>query len=837
MNRKKTFGSNTVGARYHTSPSISVNRKKIYGCGRNNAAFLCILFMILLVLPFNGTNGQSRIPFAGRNIFISGMNVAWVNFASDLGPYPIDTSKFAVIFDTVSLNGGNIMRLWLNTDGTRTPQYDASGKVTGPGVNAVEDLKTILSIAHRYNIGLQLCLWSHDMMHNTLSQTVLDRNTKFLTDTSYTMAYIRNALIPMVDAARGNPAVAGWEVFNEPEGFSDEFGWSDRVHVPMADIERVINLIAGAIHRADPEALVTSGANSIQSLTDVQVMSKISAAESINSLSEEQKESLTKMFNATHRTDFTVSGYISYLIKIAALPNENYYRDDRLIAAGGDTAGTLDYYNVHFYGSQAQSPFNHPFTVWQLKKPLVVGEFFMQDTYGVPYQNLYEQLYLTGYAGAMSWQWWGDTQANDNAKNQNHERTLASLRYMFDHYRNDILVKAVTGTIYSFTADETTIEKGDSTTLRWDVESGSAVTLNGESVDTYGSITISPTATTVYTLLAEGTDTSSAAIIINVLPTGRILSFKALPSNIGYGESTKLIWQTVKGSSVTLNGKPVSSSDTLIVHPDTINHYYTLTAQGDIRDSAAVNVTLMPPDQVDRALGGAVSVSSNDTAADSFSRPENVNDGSIYTVWQAAAGGGQWMRIDMGESIEINKIVIYWGSQGYARQYSIQTSDDLSSWETAASQYNGTGGTNNVETLENLAVSGRYVIILLQVPGVNACSIKEMEVYGKPAVTGIAGSVTSAPDNYSLSQNYPNPFNPSTTINYNLTSSGMVTLKVYNILGQQIAVLVNKEETAGHHSAVFNLNSAVGGVISSGVYFYRLKAGGFVQTKKMMVIK
>ncbi len=790
--------------------------------------FLTVIFQIAV-------HSQSRIPYAGKEIFMSGMNVAWVNFASDLGPGQIDTLKFRTIFDTVHLSGGNAMRLWLNTNGSRTPEYNDTGLVVGPGINAVQDLKTILGIARRYDIGLQLCLWSHDMLNlSSLNSTQLNRNSKFLTDTAFTMAYIRNALIPMVEAVKDNPAIIGWEVFNEPEGITDEFGWSTTQHVPIADIQRVVNLIAGAIHRTDPTALVTSGANSIQTLTDVQIAAKISASSRFSSLSSFQKDSLAAGFNLLHRTNLTTDQYIKYMLKIAALPNHNYYKNDRLIAAGGDTMGTLDYYNVHFYGTQAQSPFNHPYSTWQLNKPLVVGEFFMQDTYGIPYQNLFEQLYLTGYAGAMSWQWWGDTQTNDNAKNQNHARTLQALQYMFGHYRSDIIVFPKTGTIYSFKVSPGVIQQSDSALVSWDTEDGSIVTLNGQSVGVHGSIKVAPLKDTSYTLIAQGEVMDTSIVNLQVLQTGTIISFKAVPSVIGVGESTSLVWQTVKGSIVTLNGKTMPVSDSITVSPDSLNNTFTLIAQGNIRDSSTIIVPILPVDQVDRALGSTVTVSSNDSVSYKYSKPQNINDGNDFSRWQAVKGNGQWIEIDLGQQIKINKIIVNWAANGYARTFKVQLSTDLSSWQQIAAVLSGSGGTNGIETLDNLSGTGRYVEILLQSLGTNvtAFSINEIEIYGVPESTGINEKKPELPSEYSLFQNYPNPFNPSTDIQYSIPKTSNVKLIIYNLLGQKIATLVNEQKSAGTYTVQFNASE-----LSTGIYFYTLQAGNFVKTKKMILLK
>jgi hypothetical protein len=88
------------------------------------------------------------------------------------------------------------------------------------------------------------------------------------------------------------------------------------------------------------------------------------------------------------------------------------------------------------------------------------------------------------------------------------------------------------------------------------------------------------------------------------------------------------------------------------------------------------------------------------------------------------------------------------------------------------------------------------------------------------------------PSMYALSQNYPNPFNPSTTIRYGLPVRSHVTLAVFNTLGQQVGTLVHGEQEAGYHEAVFDATG-----VASGVYLYRLQAGSFVQTKRMLILK
>ena len=97
--------------------------------------------------------------------------------------------------------------------------------------------------------------------------------------------------------------------------------------------------------------------------------------------------------------------------------------------------------------------------------------------------------------------------------------------------------------------------------------------------------------------------------------------------------------------------------------------------------------------------------------------------------------------------------------------------------------------------------------------------------------TGVTGNEI-VPAEYFVKQNYPNPFNPETEISYGLPEDGSVKLAVFDALGNEIAVLVNEFRRAGNHSVKFNSDG-----LSSGVYFYRLTAGSFTETKKMSLIK
>ena len=90
----------------------------------------------------------------------------------------------------------------------------------------------------------------------------------------------------------------------------------------------------------------------------------------------------------------------------------------------------------------------------------------------------------------------------------------------------------------------------------------------------------------------------------------------------------------------------------------------------------------------------------------------------------------------------------------------------------------------------------------------------------------------SMPTVYALGQNYPNPFNPSTTFSYQLPQSATVSLKIFNSLGQLVTTLVDETKESGYYSLTWNAVN-----VPSGIYFFRLQANNFVQTKKLVLLK
>ena len=124
-----------------------------------------------------------------------------------------------------------------------------------------------------------------------------------------------------------------------------------------------------------------------------------------------------------------------------------------------------------------------------------------------------------------------------------------------------------------------------------------------------------------------------------------------------------------------------------------------------------------------------------------------------------------------------------------------------------------------------LALSGTNLLAGTAGSGVWKRPVSEM-------ITSVERPMSNFPKQYTLQQNYPNPFNPSTVISYQLPVAGSVSLVVYDLLGREASVLVNEKKDAGVHEVMFD-----GSGLSSGVYFYRIEAGSYVETRKLILLR
>jgi len=181
-------------------------------------------------------------------------------------------------------------------------------------------------------------------------------------------------------------------------------------------------------------------------------------------------------------------------------------------------------------------------------------------------------------------------------------------------------------------------------------------------------------------------------------------------------------------------------------------------------------------------------------------------------------------------SLDKNKVLLNWLTATEINNlgFDIERAKDGKTWNKIGFvQGNGTSTNSHSYTYsDNDLHSGTY-----------SYRLKQIDYNGYYKYINLNESFTIKPASYSLAQNYPNPFNPVTSIKYKVSSSQFVTLKVYDILGNEIATLVNEEKPAGEYEVEFNSHSGNKVNLTSGIYVYQLIAGEFIETKKMLLMK
>jgi hypothetical protein len=143
---------------------------------------------------------------------------------------------------------------------------------------------------------------------------------------------------------------------------------------------------------------------------------------------------------------------------------------------------------------------------------------------------------------------------------------------------------------------------------------------------------------------------------------------------------------------------------------------------------------------------------------------------------------------------------------------------------------------SDVTITHAVAIADTYFVRVINLTGAEAGPNARYKLtIAKP--TGVLDEIVGLPTVFALEQNYPNPFNPSTAVRFALPSDASVRLTVYDILGREVRMLVNEELKAGYHLAMWDGKNNFGTSVSSGVYIYRIEAGSFISTKKMMLMK
>lgn len=339
-------------------------------------------------------NGSTGLVFNGKPVFLSGANLAWIDYGNDFGNNQSNAKACALqsYLRNISAAGGNSMRIWLFVEGQSVPEFDKGGDViaTDAANSMLDELRSFLDYAASQNVFVTLTLWNGALMRQ--------QNLKnLIRDTAKLQTFIDNALIPLVNGLKGKSALAAWEIMNEPEGSVDPSiedsnpcfatksvlggsgaGWAGG-KIPMKELLRFFNLQAAAIRAADPKSLVTVGSWSQYASTDAKI----------------------------------VPGKVFF----------NYYKDECLIAAGGQPDGTLSFYQIHTYAHGGKYDPGSPFgsnvgtaRSYALDKPMVIGEFSAGSTRGGrTIQSLYRDAMTKGFSGAWDWSLKGGDGNDDEA--------------------------------------------------------------------------------------------------------------------------------------------------------------------------------------------------------------------------------------------------------------------------------------------------------------------------------------------------------------------------------------------------------------------------------------
>ncbi len=390
----------------------------------------------------------------------------------------------------------------------------------------------------------------------------------------------------------------------------------------------------------------------------------------------------------------------------------------------------------------------------------------------------------------------------------------------------DAILNSAPGIIRTFNSDKYSFDKGESCKLYWETTNSFDVTLNGNPVNGTDSLLVTLSETKSFTLIAKGQDRSDTMrIVLNYYPPGKIKSFYAKPKmlELGANDSTKIYWAAASGSQVFLNNIPVGITGSLTVSP-ALTSYYSLNASGDTSDFKEISVQVLPAEEINRSLDRNVYSSS----FVKYFPAVNAIDGNLLTFWKSKNEATPWIYVDFEKEINFERVVLDWGSN-YGISFRLQAVSPTGVITTIYNQSNGAGGKENI--LVN--GSGRYLRLLCsqKLFADSGYVLNEFEIYGRKKVTEVVNETNSV-QQFELFQNYPNPFNPTTQISYSIPKSLLVTLKVYDVLGKEVAQLVNQFQNSGKYQVTLNTNQ-----LSSGVYFYQLKAGDFVSVKKMLLVR
>ena len=205
------------------------------------------------------------------------------------------------------------------------------------------------------------------------------------------------------------------------------------------------------------------------------------------------------------------------------------------------------------------------------------------------------------------------------------------------------------------------------------------------------------------------------------------------------------------------------------------------------------------------------------------SRGGDFDEGIIFQYYDAAL---PVELVSFNGSISNDFVQLSWVTATEVNNYGFEIERFLNEYDWEKIGFvEGAGNSNS-------PINYLYIDKAVQSSGKYSYRLKQIDIDGTYSYSGIVELNVTAPENYELKQNFPNPFNPTTSISYSTPNDGQVILVLYDLSGSEITVLFNEYKTAGNYSYTFDASN-----LPSGMYFYKIRSGDFVQTKKMLLMK
>ncbi|GEM_PF-1074588 len=336
-----------------------------------------------------------------------------------------------------------------------------------------------------------------------------------------------------------------------------------------------------------------------------------------------------------------------------------------------------------------------------------------------------------------------------------------------------------------------------------------------------------------------GGEVTTAEVFTVTIPPS-ISSFT--PSNGPPGTQVTINGNNFNGATqVAFNGVVTStftpSSNTQITATvptsATTGRISVTTPEGTASSSSNFTVTALPA--VNLALNKPATASSTNGS----NSPSQAFDGNTSTYWRSGSSSSAWLRVDLGSPQTVGRAVVRWSGNYYARTYQLQVSNNGTSWTNV---YSTTSGSSGMRQITFTQTSARYIRLNMTRNNDSNYRVLELEIYSGAAALAKNEAdeafedesidLGAHPEKVALHQNYPNPFNASTVISYSIPAWRPITIKVYNVAGQEVATLVDGFHDAGQYRVVFDAEG-----LPSGNYFVVLKTQPETFVQRLLFVK